>query len=318
VSQNRYCASHHATLSRLVNGAHFPSELRSRPIKHVAIRRYRTRPIGRPGPALDPARVCSPRRSARAARTLEIPRTSPHPFVGLPPDLVPPFRRVCVSLRNTTLTTELAALARAAWSRPRHQTAASFSRASHARPRARLAARGRPARRTPLRLRGIGHAVCRVSPVGLTNTRNAARPMLLVSPCGLRCAAGAPTNPPTKHGRDEGVAPCFWGGLRSPGRLAGGWGEMRRIGLGPQWFRSAQCATRYLQDLPWGRWTPWAITDRTWTRTIRREVLSVHAGRSVITSKIAAVHRERGGFRGLATAFSPAASVGARTAEREF
>ncbi|AGK57084.1 hypothetical protein HYPDE_27018 [Hyphomicrobium denitrificans 1NES1] len=82
-------------------------------------------------------------------------------------------------------------------------------------------------RRAPPRLRGIGRAVRRVSPVGLTNTRNAARPMLLVSPFGLRFAPGAPTNPPTKHGRCH-RARCFWGGLRSrPAGSLGGWGEMR-------------------------------------------------------------------------------------------
>lgn len=61
-----------------------------------------------------------------------------------------------------------------------------------------------------------------------------------------------------------------------------------------------------------------AITGRTQTRTIRRRVLSPHTELVVVASKIAAVHHERSGFRRLATAFGPTASVGTQATGREF
>ena len=47
-------------------------------------------------------------------------------------------------------------------------------------------------------------------------------------------------------------------------------------------------------------------------------MLFVHTELVVVVPKIAAVHHEGGGFRRLATAFGPTASVGTRTANREF
>lgn len=96
-------------------------------------------------PTRTPTRVCRAKERARDAKGTPVQRIPPTPFVGLPPDLVPPFRRVCASLRSTTLTTELAALARV-WCALRcwPNRALTFAPVER-RSRARLAARGRPA-----------------------------------------------------------------------------------------------------------------------------------------------------------------------------
>jgi hypothetical protein len=170
-------------------------------IVHVAILRYRTRPI-------DVSPLHAPLRAFVGARVgsdrcnlLKISALSPTPFVGLPPDLVPPFRRVCVSSRNTTLTTELAALARVAWSLPSLQTTRSSWRGENACSRARLSARGRPVARTPFACGASDTWSRHVSPVGLTNTTecHASYAPRLTLRAPLR--SGAPTNPPTKHSR---------------------------------------------------------------------------------------------------------------------
>jgi hypothetical protein len=62
----------------------------------------------------------------------------------------------------------------------------------------------------------------------------------------------------------------------------------------------------------------WAITGRTLTRTIRRSVLSVHIKSAVVDANIAALHHAGGGFRLLATAFDPTASLDTQSADRAF
>jgi hypothetical protein len=59
-------------------------------------------------------------------------------------------------------------------------------------------------------------------------------------------------------------------------------------------------------------------TDRCDGRTIRRDVLSVLPKSVVVAARIAAAHHASDGFQQSATAFRLTASVGARSAEREF
>ncbi len=54
------------------------------------------------------------------------------------------------------------------------------------------------------------------------------------------------------------------------------------------------------------------------TRIIRRAVLSLHVGSAVVAAKIAAVRHACSGFRLLATAINPIASVDARSADHAF